>query len=179
MHTTIGLFAVLGAVLASADAAAGEQLARRDILEGRVSLLLPTSFERMPDERLRAKYPSAHRPAFVFTDATGAVKVAARHSGLAITPQELVQVQRDIEHSVQTQAPATVWLQSEALSKDGHSYLLLAYQSPGVDADVQNIMYVASVDGRLLTISFNCPVKGVEQWLHHGQEIIESIVVAE
>jgi hypothetical protein len=165
--------------LASAVAAGAEELARRELLDGRVSLLVPTSFELMSDEHLRTKYPSENRPAFVLTDASGLVNVAAGHTNFAISPEQLVAAHRGIEQSVRSQVPSAVWHRSEVLSKNGQPYLLLAHRSPGIDYDVENIMYVASVDGRLLTISFNCPANGEQQWLQHGQDIIDSIVVAE
>jgi hypothetical protein len=179
MQTKIARFVVLGVAVASAVAAGAEELARREILDSKVSLLVPTSFEVMSDERLRTKYPSAHRPAFVLTDATGAVNVAAGHSDFAISPEQLVAAHRGIEQSVRSQVPTAVWHRSEVLSKNGQPYLLLAHRSPGLDYDVENIMYVASVDGRLLTISFNCPAKDEQQWLQRGHAIIDSIEVAE
>jgi hypothetical protein len=178
MKTSIARFIVLGAALASAASVAAEELARRDILYGAVSLLLPTSFELMSEERLRAKYPSAYGPQFVFTDPTGSINVAIGHLTLQITPEEIVEAHRGIEQSVRSQVPTAVWQQSEAVLNDGQPHLLLAYQSPGIDVDVQNIQYITSLDGRLLTIAFNCPVKSADQWLQSGRDIIGSIVVA-
>jgi hypothetical protein len=179
MKPSIAQLIALGVALASALPAGAQEFARREILDGRVSLLVPASFEPMSEEALRTKYPSQHRPAYVLTDATGAVNVAAGHSNFAVSPEQLVAAHKGIEQSVRSQVPTAVWHRSEVLSKNGRPYLLFAHRSPGLDDDVENIMYIASVDGRLLTISFNCPAKADQQWLQYGQAIIDSIVIAE
>ncbi len=102
----------VGPVSAAAGAA---QLAPRTVLGGKVTLLLPVTFEVMGEEMMRFKYPTERRPTLVFTNPDGSVNVAFNHTDYAIRPDEIPAVLDATVRMIRNLYPSAQWYRSELL----------------------------------------------------------------
>ncbi len=169
-------FALMVGVLLCAPATHGAELARRDVLDGKASLLLPPSFTLMADDLRKLKYPGDNPPT-VYTSASGTVNVAINHSAVKIQEAQMPSAKAALEASLKAQSPNATWLKSEAVTTKARTVIRYDFRSQASDTGIRNIMYGASVDGTLLLITFTCTAGDEAEWAETGQKIIESVEI--
>ena len=64
-------------------------LEKRLLLGGKVEMLVPTTFQPMPEEILKLKYPSERRPTFVLSNERASVSLALNHTQNRVPQAEL------------------------------------------------------------------------------------------
>lgn len=153
------------------------ELVRKDVLEGKVSLLLPSAFTVMSEDMRRLKYPSDSRPPIVYTNAEGSINVAINHTENKMPETSMPVAKVYLENVLKAQSPTATWLKSEAVSRQARTVILYDFRAPAIDTIVRNIMFGASLDGTLLIITFNCTMAEEAEWAVIGQRIIDSIEI--
>ncbi|MFY9610990.1 MAG: hypothetical protein WAU45_20560 [Blastocatellia bacterium] len=127
---------------------------------------------------LKLKYPGERRPTLVFTNESGSVNVAVNHTNNKITPTDVPQFQKQMERLFRNLYPSATWFRNELTQIYGRQCFLFDFRTPAVDTEVRNIMLGMSLDGRLLIITFNA-TKGLEEsWIPVGDQIIQSVKIA-
>jgi hypothetical protein len=168
------LIAALIAVVASA-ATAAPQLARKSVLNGKVSLLVPTGFKPMDKEMLAFKYPSERRPPLVFTNEKGSVNVAINHTAGRVPPGQLRELHRQLEAGLRQQQPSAEWIRSEVTQINGRGFVVVETRTQAADTKVRNMMLATPYESRLLLISFNTTQDLESEWAPVGRRIINSV----
>ncbi|HEX6850611.1 MAG TPA: hypothetical protein VF139_04330 [Candidatus Polarisedimenticolaceae bacterium] len=170
------LLLVLGFAV-PAGARAESALATRSLLDGKVEMLVPTSFQPMPEAQLKLKYPAEQRPTFVLSNETGSVSLALNHTPNAMPPEELDAAHAYFDGSFRKLYPSAVWFRSEVTTLAGRRCILLDLRTPALDTDVRNVMLGASLEGRLLLLSVNVTKELEGEWMETIHRMIQSVVV--
>ena len=166
MHLAATLL-VFGAAVAS------EEFELRELLDGKITMQLPTEFTTMSDEVRKVKYPGANAPSVVMTDATTTVNVALDHKPVNITPAQV----KDLEPALRQQL-ASARINSGGLQTlNGHEFLVMDFDTPAQDGIIRNVMAMTSLDDRLLVVSYNCMLNRHPDCGALGTQLIESIRV--
>jgi len=160
--------------LAAVSATATPNLAKRALLDGKLSLLVPASFKHMSEEMLRVKYPSERRPTTVLTNPEGTVNVAVNHTQNSLRPAQLSEAHAAMDQMFRNMYPSAKWNQSEVVTINGRQFFVLDLRTPAIDTEIRNIMGGTSLDGRFLIITFNCTRELEPEWEAAGRRIIES-----
>jgi hypothetical protein len=147
------------------------------VLDGRVSMLIPRGFAVMSDELRNSKYPSASRPALVYTNDRASINVALGHTPHTVKVAELGMALESVASSFKNIYPTAQWFRSEMRTINGRQFFLVELRTPAVDTEVRNIIVGTSLDDRLLMITFNVTKALEQEWLAAGNQIIESIKV--
>ena len=173
-RAVIGLtvLVLLGPVIAPAWAV---NLETRQVLDGKVSLVLPVTFEVMGEAMMSIKYPSERRPTLVFTNPDGSVNVALNHTDNRASLGDIPAVLDAVVGMFNNLYPSAQWYRSEVVQIGGRPFFLLDLRTPAIDTEVRNLMAGTSLDGRLLFVTFNVTRELEEAWLPTGEAIIRSI----
>lgn len=162
-------FVLLSFVSALTEAATAlETLA---LLNGRVTMSVPAGFAKMGDADRQVKYPGANAPSVVLTNSSGDVNIALDRKPVAIRLEEL----KDLEPVIKKQM-AGAKINSSGIRKiNGHDFLVIDMDTRAIDATIRNVMAMTSDGGRLLVISYNCPVSKDASCGVLGTQLIDSI----
>ncbi len=163
----------LPAPAAGADVALGT----RSLLGGLVEMLVPASFQPMPDDLLQLKYPMDRRPTLVLANETGSVSVALNHTGDHVPLAQLSDFHRFLEALFRSGYPSAVWFRSELIALNGRQFILLELRTPAVDTEIRNLMLATSVDERLLLVTVNMTKELESEWLGPANRMIQSVTV--
>lgn len=139
-------------------------------------LKVPSDFSLMDAETLALKYPSAgHRPSEVYTNEKSTINIALNHTQNKATEANLPDVKKAMETQF-NRAPFT-FIKSELKEMNGSQFVILEFISPAVDTKIYNLMAIASLEGRLVMITFNCTEAERKEWEATGKKIIGSITL--
>lgn len=179
MHKRLSFIALvllvigLPAPVAGADVALGT----RSLLGGLVEMLVPTSFQPMPEDLLKLKYPMERRPTLVLANETGSVSVALNHTRDHVPLARLAEFHRALEGSFRRLYPSAVWFRSELTALNGRQFILLELRTPALDTEIRNLMLATSVDERMLLIAVNMTTELESQWLGPAHRMFQSVTV--
>ena len=152
-------------------------LSSRNVLDGKLELLLPKEFDLMSKELLEVKYPDVNRPTVVYSNGDGTVSIAINHTANAISYKELPQVLPAFEQQFNSIFPDIKWHKKELTKINKQDFIILQFETPAADMEIYNSMAITSLDGRMLMVSFNCPADALSQWKSRAAEIVGSIKV--
>lgn len=153
------------------------ELITKNVLNGRVSLLIPQQFTQMPDDILEIKYPSSRRPTEVLSDDSGSISLAFNHTNTVMESSDIPEFHRAISKMFHNLYPSAKWFRDEIIERNGRKFIVLELITPAMDTEIHNIMYGTSVDGRLLFIAFNTTIEQSKEWLPIGKKVMESLTI--
>lgn len=151
------------------------KLVERQVLDNKVSILLPENFRPMTEVEKERKYPSANRPPLVYTNEEQNINIAFNHMAnpaqAAIIPEYLKAFEQ--QYSQLEMLKATY--QKEVKDINGNTCLVFEFLTPAADTDIYNLMVGLPLEDRLLAVSFNCTQRLMADWQSVAQEIVNSI----
>ncbi|KLV05494.1 hypothetical protein ABT56_10990 [Photobacterium aquae] len=153
------------------------ELITKNVLNGRVSLLIPQQFTQMPDDILEIKYPSSRRPTEVLSDDSGSISLAFNHTNTVMESSDIPEFHHAISKMFHNLYPSAKWFRDEIIERNGRIFIVLELITPAMDTEIHNIMYGTSVDGRLLFIAFNTTIEQSKKWLPIGRKVMESLTI--
>lgn len=177
MEKAVKIRLLIVALILSSNCAAAPPLQVETLMDGKLSLLLPTNFAPLSAERLARKYPRQQPPQLAYSNPETTVNVAVAHTPHPVPPEQLAAAYSHPERGVKSSVPTAKWYQSRMTTINGRAFFLMEFQSPAADVAVRNIMVGTSLDGRLLIVSFNTTEPLEKEWMPVGRKIIQSIEV--
>jgi hypothetical protein len=153
------------------------ELETKTLLNGKINLKIPKSFEIMTEEMLKLKYPSERRPTLVYTNESGEINVALNLTE-SKAAQNLIPIYKDkFVETFKNSYPSADWKDKDVKLINGKKVGYLELITPAIDTEIYNLMFFTDVDGKLLICSFNCTKKNISEWTAIAKEIMNSLKV--
>lgn len=169
----VGIGLVL--VLIAAPVRSSAEMRQVTLFDGALSIDIPTTLEPMSDKLRRLKYPGANRPPIAYADENGTVTVAINFTDYPAPPAHLPEIKEHMQATLETRFPSARWYSAELAEINGAEFFMLHLESPAIDTKINNRLVGASLNGRLLLVTFNTTVELQDIWEPIGAEIIQSI----
>jgi len=126
---------------------------------GKVSVLIPDKFNRMPKEMVDQKYPRGTAPEYVFSNAKTTVSIAASYKpGADLSLAQLPQFKEYIEKTFERNVAGLRWITREFAEINGRRWIHLEFQSNALDTEIINCVFMTALDNGLVTLNFNATV---------------------
>lgn len=152
---------------------ADEQLQSRKLLEGKVTILVPSAFKLLSDVDKRVKYPGRNAPAYVLSSVDGTVNIAFDVKQLPTKPEDLPKIEAPMRQQF-----AGAKMNSSGIRKvNGNDLLVFDMDTPAADGTIRNLMVMTSLEGNLLVVSYNCLISRDPGCGALGNQLIGSIVL--
>lgn len=144
----------------------GESLvfAQRHLLDERIRITMPKSFRDMPMHEQRLKYPSHHRPDFIFTNDTGTINLTFKHTESPLQTEELEYFTDEMAQVVKQTQKLTEWFGHEVLENEECRIGYCEFMTPVWNARVYNLSFFTVLEGRALMCTFNCTDEEMVTW---------------
>ena len=145
------------------------------IFDGNVSVIIPDKFGIMNEEAAIKKYPSEHRPPYIFTNADGSINIVFN---LLDHPPEMNQIGENIcewKMLIQQASPTCVFLTVKNKALDAANIGYFEYKNDAEDGAVYNLIFTVGTLSKPLLGAFNCPFEQYEDWRQLAVQIVLSI----
>ena len=144
------------------------------IIQGKVEVSIPKSFDVMSEELLKMKYPSDNRPTTAYTNEDGTVNVAFNYTQERTTSEDMSALVKVFEDSFESHYPSAHWYRSGLEVINGRDVGVLELITPAADTEIYNLLWFTDLDGRLMVMSFNCTVEELDNWRETANSIMGS-----
>lgn len=151
------------------------EIENRSILSDEIEIMLPMEFGEMSEEAAKEKYPAEERPTLIYTNDDGSVNVAFSYTANACKEEDIPQYFNVLKENMQKTITVKEWYSDSVENQNGIKIAKLEFLTPAVDTDIYNLMYLVSLDDRLLICSFNSTKELMDEWKPIGEAIMGSI----
>lgn len=137
----------------------GDELlfAEREILKKRLWMWMPHCFIKMPEELAQWKYPDTNRPAVIYSNTETTVNISFTHHQQKKLEAGAEGAFRDLMEQMMLHSyPASVTMEKDTVMAGPMMLAWFDFLTPALDGEIYNLMFYASLDGRLLAGAFNC-----------------------
>lgn len=149
------------------------------VLNNRIRLSIPVDFKPMEQDEILVKYQRSNSvPQEAYSNDTGTISLAFNHTSNALSLADLP----DFRQSFARQFKGTLGIEfkgSSIKNINGRDFAILEFISPAMDTNIYNLMFLTSLDNRLLICTFNCVQGEMEKWKPTSQQILNSVQVIE
>ncbi|WP_202710987.1 hypothetical protein [Sporosalibacterium faouarense] len=150
-------------------------LQHKKILNDRIEILIPKSFNLMSEEMAKFKYPYERRPKLVYTNDTGSVNIAFNYTQSKVTNNQIKEYKDFFKETLSKLHPSAKWYRDYLIQVDNRDIGVLELLTPALDTKVYNLMFFTDLDGKLLMMTFNCTEKEMKDWKPVAECIMNSL----
>ena len=146
-------------------------------LTGKVEVSVPEQLQLMDKKMFELKYPYENPTttiAYGDEDATVSLLISPRQD--KATQADLPKYQQMLNNSFSNN-PSIDFKKSEIKNINGRDFIVIEMITPAADTRVYNIMFVTSLEGKLLMNTFNCTVEKMKEWQPIAEKILSSVKV--
>jgi hypothetical protein len=170
-HTSLWI----GVLLLVGAQARAEEWITRTVAEGRLLVDVPASIGMLSDAARHEKYPAQTQPADILTDPTTAVNFVFSLTAQPLAPAQLDGFRQTLTASIAQRVSGTVLIDSHLVPFGDQQAAMLEFTTPAPDEPIHNLVMIASLDGRMLMVTFNV-VRSLESaWLDTGRKVLKSV----
>ncbi|PWU04289.1 MAG: hypothetical protein C5B52_01645 [Bacteroidetes bacterium] len=145
------------------------------LLDGKVSLVVPNTLKPMSDELWKLKYPTAPRPEFALSDASGEVNLIMRNTGQPIDESQLEEF-KDFQLNAIRENRPNLEVQAQGIKTiNGKRVSYFKMITQARDLKIFNYYNFVAIDGRVVMFTFNCTTRLQKKWEVEAEKIIQSL----
>ena len=145
---------------------AGKSMAfkEREIIKKRMWMWMPEDFGPLSKDLARMKYPNENRPDIIYTNQKTTVNVTFSHKEDKLREGQEEEIRDYMEQIVKRVHPTSEVIDKKTTAAEQIQLAWFDFVTPAIDTDIYNLMFFASLRGRLLMGGFNCLASDRDEW---------------
>lgn len=145
------------------------------IFDGKARVMLPDTFEDMPDLMAEVKYPSSQRPKVIKTSEDGSVNFCFNLFKSPIEQKSIESVAINFQSTLQRTQPSLVLVGHKTNHLLDTDISWFDFYSFSIDEQMYNLLFVTSIGGKLMNGAMNCPRILERDWSPIMHQVVLSI----
>ncbi|MCH5258671.1 MAG: hypothetical protein J1F18_02900 [Lachnospiraceae bacterium] len=144
------------------------------VLDDKVSIMLPDTFVDMPQEIAKIKYPSEQRPQVIKMNSNASVNFTFSLYETPLNENQIENALEQFREIILRVNPAFIFY--DFVISEEKNLGWFDFKSYGLDEQMYNVMYITPIEGKLMHGIFNCMYKDILEWKDAVQQVMLSIV---
>lgn len=140
------------------------ELEEKSIMEQKASILLPKSFEKMPEELMQIKYPDPNRPECILSDEEGKEAITFHLEEGQVEEGDLEQIAELLKGEMKRLYPASLIEDEKTIGEGRERVCWFSFDIPLIDDQCCHVMFFREMKEGLLMGTFDCSRTGKKQW---------------
>ncbi len=151
-------------------------LEEKEIIDGRLTMLLPANFGEMDPDLKAVKYPGPESPEWVYSNESGDVSITFTLENGEIKPEEVPEVRDVLAKELKRLYPSSAIEDKKTIGDKENSISLFSMDIPLIDGACYHLMFLREVREGLLIGSFDCSIDEKKQWQQIMLQILETLM---
>lgn len=144
------------------------------VLDDKVSIMLPDTFVDMPQEIAKIKYPSEQRPQVIKMNSDTSVNFTFSLYDITFNERQIESALSQFQGIIHKVNPAFIFY--DFVISEEKNLGWFDFKSYGLDEQMYNVMYITPIEGKLMHGIFNCMYRDILEWKDAVQQVMLSIV---
>ena len=145
------------------------------LFDSKMYIMLPKSFQDMPAEQAKLKYPIEQRPQVIKTNERTDINFTFSLLEQPIANRQVKLMRDSLKRVLRSARPDMKFLEDGLEEIEDHTIGWFEFISNGIDGKLYNIMYFTPIDGKLMQGIFNCPAKESQNWKVVAMQVMNTI----
>ena len=145
------------------------------LFDSKMYIMLPKSFQDMPMEQAKLKYPMEQRPQVIKTNERTDINFTFSLLEQPIANRQVKIMRDSLKRVLRSARPDMKFLEDGLEEIENHTIGWFEFISNGIDGKLYNMMYFTPIDGKLMQGIFNCPAKGSQNWKGEAMQVMNTI----
>lgn len=150
-----------------------------DVLDSKVLIDMPEESEPLPDETIRQIYYLGNPPQYIYTSENQLFNVCFNLTEHAVPNEFVWDFLKAVKVIIERNGPGTRITDTKQWKKDNVNYASVEFISQAIDQPIYNLMFYASLDGKLLIGTINFISKYIKRLKKVAQEVVQSFCIKE
>ncbi|NEN85043.1 hypothetical protein [Paenibacillus elgii] len=150
---------------------------RTEVIPGQVFMFVPDSFEPMPEDYARIKYPADRRPKLIYTDPTLEINLTVNPTANRMVNDEMDTFVKDLSFMIRRMQPNAKWIGEGVREVGGRKMGFYEFSVPVLDGVMYNGIFFIELDGKGVFFGLNCMEKYTEQWRPIAHGIMDALQI--
>ncbi|MDO3681945.1 hypothetical protein [Paenibacillus ehimensis] len=150
---------------------------RMEVVPGQVFMFVPDSFEPMPEDYARIKYPADRRPKLIYTDSTLEINLTVNPTPNRMVNDEMETFVKDLSFMIRRMQPNAKWHGEGVREVGGRKMGFYEFSVPVLDGVMYNGIFFIELDGKGVFFGLNCMEKYMEQWRPIAHGIMDALQI--
>lgn len=143
------------------------------VLDDKVSVILPEGFTDMPYEIAKMKYPSEQRPQIIKTSDDGTVNFTFSLYDVDFNENQIEDALGQFKGVIRKVNPAFIFYDFTVETEKALGWF--DFKSYGLDEQIYNVVYLTPIEGKLMHGIFNCLYRDILEWKEAVRQIMMSV----
>lgn len=144
------------------------------IIEDKINMRMPEDFTSRSEEEIASVYFLGSRPGYVFSNGYLNFMVAFNWTNNVMPDSSIFDFTKFAKQAIDRIGPKAHFMDEEKLTLEGHSLSILQFVAQTIDSVNYNVMFFASLEGRLLIGSVTFDQKYARRLLPLVAEMVKS-----
>ncbi|WP_252234933.1 hypothetical protein [Clostridium sp. ZS1] len=145
--------------------------------DGALKMYIPNSFEDMPMEARKLKYPSESRPEIIKCNEDGSIAITLNIIDSPLDENSVEELKNGMKMIIKKTNPANVFYEDGILEVDSKNIGFFEFKSSAIDYFLYNIMFFLEFEGKTLMGTFSCRYGEHKEWRDVIFEVLKKIEV--
>ena len=135
-----------------------------EFFDGLFQMYIPNTFEDMPIEARKLKYPSENRPEIIKSNSTGAIAITLKLIDSQLSDEYVENLKDMMKAITQRLNPANIYFDEGVLEVNKKKIGYFDYKSSAIDDFLYNFVFLLEFQGKTLMGTFSCSYSEHKQW---------------
>ncbi|WP_010495298.1 hypothetical protein [Paenibacillus elgii] len=150
---------------------------KTEVILGQVFMFVPDSFEPMPEDYAKIKYPADRRPKLIYTDPTLEINLTVNPTANRMVNDEMDTFVKDLSFMIRRMQPNAKWIGEGVREVGGRKMGFYEFSVPVLDGVMYNGIFFIELDGKGVFFGLNCMEKYTEQWRPIAHGIMDALQI--
>lgn len=150
---------------------------KTEVVSGQVFMFVPDSFEPMPENYARIKYPADRRPQIIYTDETLEINLTVNPTNNKMVNAEMEQFVQDLSFLLKRMQPNAKWLGEGVREVGDRKMGFYEFTVPVLDGVMYNGIFFIELEGKGIFFGLNCMERYQEEWRPIAHGIMDSLQI--
>ena len=151
----------------------------RLLMDGKIAIRIPNSFDVLPQELMMLKYPNERRPQLILTDDSFIINVTFNHTNSTVVNEEIENFKTVMLKTLQSLQPDSQYFENGVKVINGRNVGFFDVLSRSSDGEIYNWMFCVELEGRALLCSLNCTADLIDIWKPIFKGVMDSFRVCQ
>ncbi|MBW6409684.1 hypothetical protein [Clostridium weizhouense] len=148
-----------------------------EFFDGALKMYIPNTFEDMPMEARKLKYPSESRPEIIKCNEDGSIAITLNFIDSPLDEEHVEELKNGMKMVIRKTNPANVFYEDGVLEVDSKNIGFFDFKSYAIDDSLYNIMFFLEFEEKTLMGTFCCRYREYKEWRDIIFEVLKKITV--
>ncbi|WP_238918012.1 hypothetical protein [Clostridium sp. YIM B02555] len=146
-----------------------------EFFDGKIKMYIPNTFEDMPLEAKKLKYPSENRPDIIKSNENGSIAVTFKLIDSYLTDEQIEELKDAMKMINNRLNPSNIYFDEGILEVEEKKIGYFDFKSSAIDDFLYNFIFLFALQEKTIMGTFSCSYSEYDEWKDIVVEMVNTL----